>query len=202
MGGMPGAPQPGHMPGQMPAQQPPPVSAPAPYVASGPPVSSAGVQPLGASPGGMGAPPMGMGAPPGGMGGPPGGMGGPPGMGAGGPPRAAPAPAAAPQALGEPMAAHDLAHVRNVLQMLLDASAQDGNMKKRDDIAKRLEELYSKLQNGQIKTAAAEKVLQLVKSVEAQDFASANRLQQELCSVDWDQNKTWLMGMKRLIPAR
>lgn len=40
--------------------------------------------------------------------------------------------------LGEPMAAHDLAHVRNVFTMLLDAS-NDGNAKKREDISKRLE---------------------------------------------------------------
>lgn len=104
--------------------------------------------------------------------------------------------------LGEPLPAHEVQHVRGVLDMLLANSAQDGNARKRDDIAKRLEELYSKLGSGQIKTAAAQKVVQLVQAVEQNDFATANRIQMELCTVDWDVNKGWLMGMKRLLPTR
>lgn len=103
---------------------------------------------------------------------------------------------------GTPMPPHELTHVQNVLSMLLDASSQDGNAKKREDIAKRLEELYSKLASGHIKNEAAQKVLQMVKAVEAQDYASANKLQLELCTMDWDVNKNWLLGVKRLIPSR
>jgi len=106
------------------------------------------------------------------------------------------------EVLGEPMPAHEVAHVQNVLGMLLDSSSADGNQKKREDIAKRLEDLYSKLQTGQIKPQAAQKVLTLVKAIEAQDYPSANKVQLELCTCDWDQNKNWLMGMKRLIPQR
>lgn len=104
--------------------------------------------------------------------------------------------------VGDPMPPHEMTHVKNVLSMLLDASAQDGNTKKRDDIAKRLDELYVRLQSGQIKTVASQKVLQMVKAVEAQDYDKANKLQQELCACDWEQNKNWLMGVKRLIPVR
>jgi len=104
--------------------------------------------------------------------------------------------------LGEPMAPHELSHVKGVLSMLLDASSQDGNAKKREDIAKRLEELYGKLQTGQLKTAVSQKVLQMVKAVEAQDYTAANKMQQELCAVDWDQNRNWLQGVRRLIPQR
>eukprot|EP00930_Biecheleria_cincta_P047447 TRINITY_DN3289_c0_g2_i1.p1 TRINITY_DN3289_c0_g2~~TRINITY_DN3289_c0_g2_i1.p1 ORF type:complete len:1170 (+),score=202.35 TRINITY_DN3289_c0_g2_i1:163-3510(+) len=160
-------------------------------------------------------PGMGMSGPaPGGYGGygAPGGMGMSPGVGApgvGGPPgpamprsTAPQAPAAPPQPCGEPMAAHDLAHVRNVFTMLLDVSSQDGNAKKREDISKRLEDLYSRLQTGAVKTACSQKVLQLVMAVEAQDPQTAGRLQQELCTQDWDANKNWLMGIKRLIPQR
>jgi len=100
------------------------------------------------------------------------------------------------------MPQHDLMYVKNVLDMLLNASSQDGNQKKREDNEKRLEDLYGKLTNGYLKTTAAQKVLQLVKAVEAQDFMGAAKLQQELCSVDWDVNKFWLMGVKRLIPTR
>lgn len=103
---------------------------------------------------------------------------------------------------GEPMAPHELSHVKGVLSMLLDASSQDGNAKKLDDSAKRLDELYSKLQGGMIKTVASQKLLQCVKSIEAQDYTAANKTMQELCTIDWEQNRNWLQGVKRLIPQR
>jgi len=87
--------------------------------------------------------------------------------------------------------------------MLLEASAQDGNMKKRDDIAKRLEELYGKLEVGQVKTVTAQKLIQVVQAVEAKDYAAAGRVVQlELSKIDWEQNKNWVTGLKRLLPAR
>lgn len=108
----------------------------------------------------------------------------------------------APPPVGEAMAPHEVQHIKGVLDMLLQQSAQDGNTRKRDDIAKRLEELYVKLGGGQIKPAAQQKVIGLVQAVEANDLASANRIQMELCTVDWDANKGWLMGVKRLLPAQ
>jgi len=104
--------------------------------------------------------------------------------------------------LGEPLPPHEVQHVRSVFEMLLNQSAQDGNMKKRDDIAKRLEELYGKLSEGHMKTAASQKVVQLVQAVEQGDMASAGKIQMELCTMDWDVNKGWLMGVKRLLPTR
>jgi len=103
-------------------------------------------------------------------------------------------------AIGEPMDPNDLSQVKLVFSMLLDASAQDGNMKKREDISKRLEELYAQLQMGQMRTAASQKVIHLVRCIEAQDYAGANKTQTELCTIDWELNKNWLMGIKRLIP--
>jgi len=100
------------------------------------------------------------------------------------------------------MEPHDLTYVQNVLSMLLEASAQDGNMKKREDNAKRLDDLYTRLQGGHVRTTNAQKVLAMVKAVEAQDYTTANKLQTELCSSDWDTNKYWLTCLKRLIPAR
>lgn len=61
----------------------------------------------------------------------------------------------------------------------MDTFREDGNAKKRDDISKRLEELYMKLQNGQLKTACSQKVLQLAKAMEAQDYGTATKVQQE-----------------------
>jgi len=147
-----------------------------------------------------------MGVPPsnpavaGGMGG---GMGGQPAM-----PMATTAPArpAAPEKpagpMGEPMAPQDIEHCKSVFAMLLDMSSQDGNAKKREDIAKRLEDLYSKLGTGAMKTATSQKVLQIVRSVEAQDYTTAKNLHKELANTDWDTNRNWLVGVQRLIPNR
>lgn len=103
---------------------------------------------------------------------------------------------------GEPMPAADLNSVRNTLTMLLEASAQDGNVRKKEDNSKRLEDLYSKLATGQVKTVAAQKVLELVRKVDAQDYVAVGKIAQELFTCDWEQNKFWLQGIKRLLPAR
>lgn len=105
-------------------------------------------------------------------------------------------------ALGEPMAPHDLSHVKGVLGMLLEMSSQDGNARKREDHVKRLEDLYSKLSTGHVRNTASQKVLQLVKMVEAQDYAGANKTMQELSTIDWEQNKNWIQGVRRLIPHK
>lgn len=157
-----------------------------------------GVLPPGQMNPGMGG---GFGGPaPGGMsGGIPGGFptgpagGNPAGAGAAAPPAAPAGP------VGEPMAPHDIEHCKNIFGMLLDYSSQDGNVKKREDIAKRLEDLYSKLASGAMKSAASQKVLQISKAAEAQDFASAKSLHKELTNTDWDTNKNWLQGVQRLI---
>lgn len=100
------------------------------------------------------------------------------------------------------MAPHDLANVQSTLGQLLELSAQDGNVRKRDAIAKSLDELYSKLQTGGVKAAAQAKLLTLVNTLQAQDYAGANRIHQELSSVDWEANKGWLMAVRRLTPQR
>jgi len=104
--------------------------------------------------------------------------------------------------LGEPMAPHELSHVKGVFGMLLEMSSQDGNARKREDNVKRLEDLYGKLQSGHMRNAASQKVLHVAKSIEAQDYAGANRTMQELSAIDWDQNKNWIQGVKRLIPQK
>jgi len=101
-------------------------------------------------------------------------------------------------AAGEPMPAHDVANVRNVLTMLLGSVMANDVPKKREDTAKALEELYQKLTEGQVKTATSQKLMSLVKAIEAQDPQSA-RILQELYTMDWDQNKKWLMCLKRLV---
>jgi len=104
------------------------------------------------------------------------------------------------QVTGDPMPDHDLHYIRGVFTNLMDAGSMD--VRKRNDIAKRLDELYTKLQAGHVDTTVSQKVMQMARSLESQDYAAANKIQSELCNSAWDQNKNWLMGIKRLVPAR
>jgi len=98
------------------------------------------------------------------------------------------------------MQAHDLQTVQTCFAMMLQAvAAKDGNARKRDDIAKRLDDLYAKLHSGSIKTATSQKVVAMVQAINGQDLATAGKIQVELSASDWDQNKNWLMGIKRLL---
>jgi len=144
-----------------------------------------------------------MGGMPGAPGGMPGGMP-QPGMPGGQPsmPPAQAKPAAPPAPAGEPLPPHELEHCKQIFGMLLDASSQDGNVRKREDNAKRLEDLYGKLASGTMSTASSQKVVQIVKAVEAQDLATAMNVHKELSTTDWDTNKNWLVGVQRLLQRR
>jgi protein transport protein SEC31 len=101
--------------------------------------------------------------------------------------------------IGDPLSPQDLQQCQAVFGQVLEVSSQDGNARKREDISKRLDELYNKLQYGYVGTPTSQKVMQLVRAVEQQDFVSANKIQVELSTADWDKNKNWLMGVKRLL---
>lgn len=107
-------------------------------------------------------------------------------------------------ALGDPVAPGDLQRVQSVLGGLLQVNpAAAGNPRMYEDINKRLNELYEKLQTGNMKNASSAKVLEVVQALEVQDIAKANNLHRELsASQDFSANKNWLQGLKRLIPAR
>lgn len=101
--------------------------------------------------------------------------------------------------LGDPMAAADVQRVQATLGMYLQGQA--GNTRMYEDISKRLEELYVKLQTGNMKNAGQSKLLQLVECLERQDFVTAGKTHMELTTMDWTENKNWLQGVKRLIPS-
>merc|ERR1712136_672779 len=84
------------------------------------------------------------------------------------------------QVTGDPMPDHDLHYIRGVFTNLMDAGSMD--VRKRNDIAKRLDELYTKLQAGHVDTTVSQKVMQMARSLESQDYAAANKIQSELCN--------------------
>jgi len=87
----------------------------------------------------------------------------------------------------------------NALNALLHASLQDGSAKKSEQIAKHLNELFSKLRSGQMEYMVQEKVMGMVHAVRARAFAEAAKIVADLAVTNWDQNKEWLPGVRRLI---
>lgn len=106
------------------------------------------------------------------------------------------------QMVGDPMNPNDVQRIKGLFEMLLNNSPAAANPRQRDDLTKRLEDLYSKLSQGLVKNAVSEKVMSLVTSLEGQDVPSAARCAAELATMDWDVNKNWVMAVKRLVPQR
>jgi len=96
-----------------------------------------------------------------------------------------------------PMAPGQLDQVKYVLGGLLQ---HEGNSKKKMDVQKKLEELYQKLSTGSISQPAQDKVVSLTRAIESHDYATANKVHLELSNSEWEHNRNWLMGVKRLLP--
>jgi len=106
------------------------------------------------------------------------------------------------QQVGTPMAPHDVQRVRGLFDQLLAGSPAAQQPRQRDDLTKRLEDLYTKLGSGMCKNAVSEKVMVLVQAIEGQDLVTAQKCAAELATMDWDVNKNWVQAVKRLVPTR
>ena len=72
-------------------------------------------------------------------------------------------------------------------------------MRKVDDIKKRLALLSDKLRTGAVSDGVFEKLHQLCASLAAGDGHTALDLHVQITTTDWSDNGPWLMGVKRLI---
>ena len=117
-------------------------------------------------------------------------------------PGVVPPPKAAPLApvLGEPVPPQEVATIQRTLTSLLERCAQDGNRRKWDDTANKLNELYRMLGQGLISRESVMKVKDLCRSIDMGDFATASRLRVELSTTDWEKNRTWLFAIQLLLP--
>ncbi|PHJ22602.1 wd g-beta repeat-containing [Cystoisospora suis] len=99
---------------------------------------------------------------------------------------------------GTPMEPEKLVYVQRVindlLQMQTSAAAQQ-------DLGQKMEELFSKLRAGSLSATAVERLPQLCELIEQRQYVQAQKVHAELSSTEWGaNNKTWLMGLKRLLP--
>jgi hypothetical protein len=102
--------------------------------------------------------------------------------------------------LSDPMPAQEISSVKATFDSLLQHSSQDGNVRKWEDTARKLTELYDKLATGQLSGESMQKVKDMCRSISQGDFAGANRLRVELSASDWERNRTWLFAVQLLLP--
>jgi protein transport protein SEC31 len=101
---------------------------------------------------------------------------------------------------GEPVPPQEVSAIQRSLTNLLERCAQDGNRRKWDDTAAKLNELYRMLSQGLISRDSVMKVKELCHSIDRGDFATASRLRVELSTSDWEKNRTWLFAIQLLLP--
>lgn len=104
-------------------------------------------------------------------------------------------------AQSEPMLAGDLHKIRDSLNGLLRKTSG----RRCDDIAQRLDQLYSKLETGSIPQSIQSALLMIVESLSKNNGVAQAReteaatLVAALTAEHWEQHKAWLVGLKRLL---
>lgn len=103
------------------------------------------------------------------------------------------------EAVHEQMSSQDL----DELQCSFDAvlARISGSRGMRDDTAERLQQLYSKLQAGEIPSPLQAQLLVIARSLSRSDDATAGRLVAKLSTEHWELHKDWLVSVKRLLSA-
>jgi len=74
--------------------------------------------------------------------------------------------------------------------------------REQDDMREKLDQLYSKLQDGLLNPAGSAKLKEFCHAIQNEDYTTALKLQRELAGVHWNDHKNWLLGIKRLASSR
>uniref|UniRef100_A0A0G4FAE8 Sec16 Sec23-binding domain-containing protein n=1 Tax=Chromera velia CCMP2878 TaxID=1169474 RepID=A0A0G4FAE8_9ALVE len=101
---------------------------------------------------------------------------------------------------GQMMNPADAQLVQRALDGLLALMIADPSDRNRTNTQAKFSELYRRLETERISQGETDRMLNLSRALEAQDWPSASKIVAEMCSTDWDRHKSWLMGLKRLIP--
>ncbi|KAH8741812.1 hypothetical protein FG386_001386 [Cryptosporidium ryanae] len=103
------------------------------------------------------------------------------------------------QNLGQPLAPQLMDMVTNVINTNLN-NMFSNEPRKKIDAQKKFDELFEKLRSGSISDSVSSKVVTLCKSLQTGDFLTAGKIHVDLSSTEWENNKNWLMALKRIIP--
>ncbi|KAH7647951.1 hypothetical protein FG379_001013 [Cryptosporidium bovis] len=103
------------------------------------------------------------------------------------------------QNLGQALAPQLMDMVTNVINTSLN-NMFSNEPRKKMDAQKKFDELFEKLRSGNISDSVSSKLVNLCKSIQTGDFSTANKIHIDLSSTEWENNKNWLMALKRIIP--
>jgi hypothetical protein len=99
------------------------------------------------------------------------------------------------------MGMNELGLVRRALDSLMERTlAMDGNRKKYEDAKSKMEELYGKLERGEISPTVQAKLIGFGEALEGGDSNTLAKIKTEIQSWDWDMNKSWIMAIKLIYP--
>merc|ERR1712048_564827 len=96
------------------------------------------------------------------------------------------------------MAADDLAR----LQATFDAVLTESSCRKQETIAKRVNQLYSKLQLGKIYPAIQAQLLDISDAISSKDRLAASKGIASISAQHWDQHREWIIGLKQLLSCQ
>ncbi len=100
-----------------------------------------------------------------------------------------------------PMERGDIDRLRRAVAELGERlSTSEGNKKKYDDVKPKFEELFGKLESGEISAAVQGRLSAFSHALEIGDTPALAKLKTEMQSWDWDNNKTWIMALKLVFP--
>ena len=109
---------------------------------------------------------------------------------------------AAPQREAWPaMNAGEVERLRRALSGLTERSlAADGNRKKYEETKTKFEELWTKLERGEVSPTVQAKLTAFAQALETGDAAVIARVKSDLQTWDWETNKGWIMALKLIFP--
>ena len=94
----------------------------------------------------------------------------------------------------------DVDQVRRAMTSLLERSAADGNRKKYEESKAKFEELWARLEKGEVSPTVQVKLLAMAQALEAGDTVVLGRVKADLQTWDWETNKSWIMALKLIFP--
>ncbi len=99
-----------------------------------------------------------------------------------------------------PMSPMDVEQVRRAVTSLVERSVADGNRKKYEESKAKFEELWARLERGDVSPTVQIKLLAMAQALEAGDAVVLGRVKADLQTWDWDTNKSWIMALKLIFP--
>ncbi|GFR43886.1 hypothetical protein Agub_g5015 [Astrephomene gubernaculifera] len=95
-----------------------------------------------------------------------------------------------------------VASLKNLYNTCLPLANNPAKKREMDDNTKKLGQLFWKLNSGEVSAGVVPKLQQLCAAIDAGDWHTANHIQVQMTTTDWDECGFWLSAVKRMIKLR